>query len=1024
MHNRRFNISTLRNFMAGLFGPTTSLRDAIWVALPLLILSVLGLAATEAMGRFGEQQLRDALIKRALTVAATINTEQLAKLGGNPSDEHTDAYKKLQNGLVSVLRVNNDTQYVYLFGKKGGKIVFLADSGNPRISEEPSAPGTVYDEASKELIGSFENGRQFIEGPLADDWGVWVSGLVPIKDPSGRHVLAVLGMDIDAKNWHRMCLMYKLVPLLFTLCVGVLLISLMTNLQRTRRWNARISASEARYRELFDRAQEVIFSCDADYNILSMNPAGEELLGYALSELKSMNLSELLADGSDGCVLENMKARGCRGCEIDLMSKNGLRMTLEIYAHQTFADGKLARVEGFAHDITHKKLIEQDLRNAIAIAEAASKAKSEFLANMSHEIRTPLNGVIGMSSLLLDTPLDERQQRYARTIVYSADLLLGLINDVLDFSKIEAGKMELESESFHLHDMVEGLLETFSQRASEKGVELINYIGGEVPVGVMGDQSRVRQVLINLIGNALKFTDRGEIVVRCDVQESGMTHAVLRFSVSDTGIGIPPEQTDRLFQSFSQGDASTTRKYGGTGLGLAISKRLVGMMGGEIGVESVPGEGSIFWFTVPFTLAPSVSVLSELPKSVKGLRVLVVDDNSVNRIILAEQLADWEVESEVAVDGMEALRKLREAAAGGRAFDAALVDFQMPNMDGFELAGIVKADPEIAGVNLILLSSIDRALVSSEMQALSFSACLTKPARQSVLLGALAGITDASEETGIPDFCPEIGETSYTEANGNARCSTPILVVEDNKVNRIVVCSILANAGYEYDVAHNGKEAVNAVSAKSYGLIVMDCQMPEMDGFQATACIRRAEAESGEHVPIVALTASATEEDRKQCLANGMDDYLSKPISPQQLCEMVEKWILQDSPHAESHEEPVGVQENNLPIDYEELISRCDGSLEFVEEVIKIFKERTPQDLAEIETALAAGDAPALSALAHRLKGAAATTAAEGVRSCAEKLEMLGREERLSEAPECIERIEQEFARFVEYVENRPAEAA
>lgn len=1006
------------------------LREGFWLILPVLLIFVLGFAATTLSGRFADNEMRKALISRAGTAAAIPDEDDVAGLRGDISDQTSAGYKKVQRWLSSILDVNEDAHYVYLFGERNGKIVFLADSGNRRTSEKPTAPGTVYTSASRELILSFKNGKPFIEGPAPDEWGVWYSGLVPIKSSTDGHVRAVLGFDIDAKHWQRMCLLYQLVPALLTIAVGILLIATLYTLQHTRKWNSRLATSEEKHRGLFDRAQEMIFELDGDGNLTSMNPYGEALLGYTTEEMKTLDHGLLLVNGVRSRLKETgiliPVSSGYSRHEVDLVCKDGRVVTVDACTYQMLSDGKVISVEGFAHDITHLKMMGNELRQTAIAAQEASKAKGDFLANMSHEIRTPLNGVIGMSNLLLDTQLDERQQRYARTISYSADLLLGLINDILDFSKIESGKMELESHPFQLHDMVEGLVETFAHRAESKGIELINFIGEEVPTMVVGDQARVRQVLTNLIGNAIKFTDHGEVTVRCDTKSVTDSQATLRFSVSDTGIGMPAEAKHRLFNSFTQLDGSTTRKYGGTGLGLAISKRLVNMMGGEIDVESQMGSGSTFWFEIPFESSQPTQINSF--EHTRQLKVLVLDDNEVNRAVLSEQLAHWGIDSEKAANAKDGLELMREAADTSRRFDIALVDLQMPDVDGLGFAEMVRTTSDLADTPLILLGSIDTALDSPHMRKLSFSACLIKPIRQSQLFDALVRAADGQSDPG--KAFTGASELDSVATSGS-RCRTPILVVEDNEVNRMVVGEILTKAGYRYDAVCNGREAVDAVVDHRYCLILMDCQMPEMDGFEATRYIRRTEELSGSesHTPIVALTANAMNEDRERCIDAGMDDYLCKPIMPQSLLKMIDKWIASEEtgcPGAEVTETTADFIPNDKntaslePLNYEQLASRCGNDLQVMDAVIGVFKTTTPQTIAEIGIAIDVHDAAQLQALAHRLKGSSATMSAGRIAAHAEILEKLGHEARWEEVGERFEQIKQEFAAFCSYTELHP----
>ncbi|HKS36395.1 MAG TPA: response regulator [Verrucomicrobiae bacterium] len=556
-------------------------------------------------------------------------------------------------------------------------------------------------------------------------------------------------------------------------------------------------------------------------------------------------------------------------------------------------DGRPTKLQGIMVDITEAKQMETELARARDAALESVRIKSEFLANMSHEIRTPMNGVIGMTNLLLDTELSRQQRSFGETIRNSAESLLTILNDILDFSKIEAGKLTFETLDFDLREAVEDSLELLAERAQNKGLELACHFAADVPVHLRGDPGRLRQVLTNLVGNAIKFTDHGEVVLRVSRETATDKEAVLRFAVKDTGIGIAPDSQARLFDAFTQADSSTTRKYGGTGLGLAICKKLVRMMRGDIGVKSVPGEGSTFWFTVGLERQLQGTARHAKARAhVANLRVLIVDDNATNREVLHHQTLAWKMRNDTAASGAQALELLRASVSAGDPYDLAILDMQMPEMDGLTLARTIKADRTLADVRLVLLTSLGDRLTAEQLNATGIEDCLIKPVKQSRLLDCISTVMGkTAAEPGPTAPSAASGADSHVSDLPKMR----ILVAEDNSVNQIVARGMLRKLGYEPDVVGDGNEALAALRSIHYDVVLMDCQMPELDGYEATRTIRRLEQQrtapfdSASPVHVIAMTANAMEGDREVCLAAGMNDYVSKPVRLEDLQAALER---------------------------------------------------------------------------------------------------------------------------------------
>lgn len=858
---------------------------------------------------------------------------------------------------------------------------FVAASEPMRLAPGAGLPGRVWQSGQARWVADITSEPDALRAAVAAHDGLHACFLLPVR--GDEEVLAVMEFLSPEVRPPDPALLGRLETLAGQ--VGLFL--------ERKRTEAALEASEHESRQIVTTAHDAFVAMNASGAIIDWNPQAEAVFGWSRTEAIGRDLAATIIPEQHRDAhrrgLERFLAGGDGPVLGQLLELSGLRRD----GHEFPAELTISAVRGevghtfnaFIRDITERKRVAAELAVARDQALEASRLKSEFLAMMSHEIRTPMNGVIGMTGLLLDTDLDAQQRDYAETVRSSGEALLAIINDILDFSKIEAGRIELEEIDFDPRAVVEDVGDLLRDAAHEKSLELAALLPPGMPTVVRGDPGRLRQVLTNLVGNAIKFTETGEVVVRADVTEETAEEAIIRFEVADTGVGIDPAILAGLFEPFSQADASTTRRYGGTGLGLAISKQLVELMGGELQVESDLGRGSRFSFTVG--VAKSQRPPATRPNGrtqLRGLRVLIVDDNATNRTILEHQVASWGMLSATADGGEAALERLRGERTVLPPYDVALVDMDMPRMNGLALAREIRADPALASMPLVLLTSAAVRGSAEQARRAGFAAYLTKPVRQSQLYDALA--TVMGDET---PAAPMV--TRHTISEARARSRPRVLVVEDNTVNQQVVVGMLTKLGYRADVAANGAEAVDAVARSGYGAILMDCQMPVMDGYAATGAIRASETGDAARLPIVALTAAALKGERERCLAAGMDDYLSKPVQLDDLRKTLARWM---DPVDEDEPDPVpapDVRTATGPFDPAVVATlrslTADGGPDAFQSLIQMFVASGVELIETIRGALSLGDAATLRSAAHALRGSAANLGAARLAEAARELE-------------------------------------
>ncbi len=917
------------------------------------------------------------LKKNGIHVPVSITSQLLADNEGRPiaiQGSIRDITKRKQT--EEALRVSKQATETILQSLQSG--VMIVDTKTHTIIEVNPAACELIGGKRDELVG--HKCHEFV--CPAEEGACPITDKKTTVDNSDHTLLRIDGTAVP--------ILKTIVPI--TLGDRYCLLESFVDISARKQMEVALRKSETQLRAITDSAQDAIFMTDPEGLVEYWNPAAERILGFEASEIMGQTLRALSSIdqpfidlGKIDIDSENTAAG--KTLEMKVVRKDGREIMIELSLATVQLNNKYHTV-GTLRDVTVIRQAERDLVIAKKAAENANNAKSEFLANMSHEIRTPMNGIIGMVELLLATTLAPEQRYYAEIVRTSAESLLLIINDLLDFSKIEAGKFELENINIDLRSFLDEIVSLFALRAQEKKLDFICTPDPDVPMSLIGDPGRLRQILTNLIGNALKFTSKGEITIGVSLASAIRdNNVVLRFSVRDTGIGIPKDRIGLLFEPFSQVDASTTREYGGTGLGLAISKRLARLMGGEIGVNSTEGKGSEFWITTKFSVQHTSSISVKAPKEIQGIHILIVDPNNVNRNFITTQLRSWGARVTEASEGFLSVQKLDEAFFNNDPFTLAIIDMQLPGNDAEPLIHLIKNDRRFSTMYLLLMTSLGSRVDVIKLVTNEHHACITKPIRISELSETLSILMSNHKQNSSEQSSASSGETE--EINDSP---IYILVAEDNLTNQLVVVGILKKLGYDnVTVVSNGAEAIRALERYPYDLIFMDIQMPEMDGLEAARHIRDRQSIVLDHkVPIIAMTAHAMHGDRERCLNAGMNDYLPKPITPNTVCEVLQHWAPKNRDrramksvikgfYSKIPRSPEFENDNNVVFDRAGLLERVMDDEKLMREIIDGFIRDTPNQIDVLQTHIESNDLPRAQDEAHGIKGSSGIVGGEAM---------------------------------------------